>query len=101
MAARGLKRDYAKEYQRRLELKRQRLIDDLHELAERDSKRIFGRIVKRSDDHPDTITYEDYLKDRQKREERDFQWTDEASFIQSITAMGLTENEAYTLWFSP
>ena len=101
MKARGLTRDYAAEYKRRKELARQRLIDDLHELAERDSKRVFGRIVYRDQRHPDTITYEDYLKDRQKREERDFSWTDEASFIQSITAMGLTENEAYTLWFSP
>lgn len=101
MAKRGITRDYKREYQRRLELKRERLLEELHELAERDAKRVFGVIPKRDEDHPDPISYEDYLKDRQKREERDFKWTDERSFVDSITGLGLTEKEAYTLWFSP
>jgi hypothetical protein len=64
-----------------------------------DAKRVFGFVPKRKPSHGDLFTYEEFLKDKQKREGR-FDWTDEAAFVNAITDLGLTSNEAYTLWFS-
>ncbi len=65
----------------------------------KDAKRVFGRKPKR---HPgeDVFSYPERLEELKKREGK-FAWLDESSFIQSITQLGLTEREAYTLWFSP
>ena len=65
----------------------------------KDAKKVFGFVPHRNSEHPDIPTYEEFLVDKAKREGR-FEWTDEASFITALTAMGLTANEAYTLWFS-
>ena len=89
----GKPRDYKKEYE-------QRRARELKKLVEEDARRVFGRKPKRDDRHPDPLTYEDYLIDRKKRDGR-FDWTDEGAFIAAVTGLGLTANEAYTLWFSP
>lgn len=75
----------------------------------KDKRRVFGHRIKLPKDHPrivenghsvpDTVTYEDFLRDKFRREGK-YEWTDEASFISAMTALGLAANEAYTLWFS-
>ena len=64
-----------------------------------DVKRVFGRKPKRRDGE-DVFAYPERLEELKKRE-GEYQWLDESAFIQSITQLGLTEREAYTLWFSP
>ena len=74
-----------------------------------DKRRVFGSIVKLQSDAPriesggrsvpDTASFEDFLRDKFKREGR-FDWTDEGAFITAMTDLGLAANEAYTLWFS-
>lgn len=64
-----------------------------------DAKRVFGRKPKRQHGE-DVFAYPERLDELKKREGQ-FQWLDESAFIASITQLGLTEREAYTLWFSP
>ena len=114
-------RNYKREYARRLE--RARLLgfsksqgrghpkkgekkigrltkDQIKDIVSKDAKQVFGRKPKRLKGEQLPIDYEIKLADKQKREGR-FEWTDEATFIGDMQALGLTEREAYTQWFSP
>ena len=113
------KRDYKAEYKRRVAkgkarglsvsqsrghpVKGERLASSLFERTKvktrKDKRKVFGFVPKRDDRHPDTVTYEEFLIDKAKRE-GNYNWTDEGSFIAALVAMGLSANEAYTLWFS-
>ncbi len=112
------KRDYKKEYARRKELaklRKRRDRDSKRRIRERvrdDARKVFGKIPKLKPDapriedgtrsYPDPLSYEEFLKDKTKREGAGkFDWTDENAFIAALTQLGLTANEAYTLWFSP
>lgn len=67
----------------------------------RDKVRVFGSRVKRKRKvHPDTVTYEKFLQQKQQQEERKFDWTDEYEFVRQMMLLGFDEHEAYTLWFS-
>lgn len=81
----------------------------IKEQVRRDKEKVFGRRIKLPTDAPriemngrsvpDTASFEDFLRDKFKREGR-YEWTDEAAFINAMTELGLGANEAYTLWFS-
>jgi hypothetical protein len=123
------KRDYKREYRRRLQLRelreqqlaapvkvrrRKRRRDykkeyqarKLRELESRiqiDARRLFGRKPKR-ERAEGANEYEEKLtaiiEERNKRE-KEFQWTNEHEFIAALTTLGKPVQEAYTLWFSP
>lgn len=89
----GKPRDYKAEYQARKKR-------EIEKAVARDAKKVFGFIPVRDVRHPDPLTYEEFLIDKAKREGK-FAWTDEHQFVASLTELGLTPTEAYTLWFSP
>lgn len=110
-------RDYKAEYQRRLANARVRgfsvsqarghhkpnelsiTAENLRLIVGKDAKRVFGRKPHRLPGE-DVFAYPERLEDLKKRDGK-FEWLDESTFIESITKLGLTEREAYTLWFSP
>lgn len=94
---RGYSRSQARGHAKKTEEKIS--VAKIHEVVGKDAKRVFGRKPKRRDGE-DIFSYPERLEELKKREGR-FQWLDESTFIRSITALGLTEREAYTLWFSP
>lgn len=116
--ARRKKRNYKAEYKRRVKLGKARGLSKsqsrghpkkgelsaskarIKKDVRKDAKHVFGFVPKRNEDNgPDPFTYEEFLADKKKREGR-FDWTDEGAFVAAVTALGLTANEAYTLWFS-
>lgn len=87
-------RDYKKEYQAK----------KLRHLAweiSQDAKRVFGRKPKRKYELNPNEYEETLIELPKKAPEIEWQWTDEHAFIESLTAMGMPTQEAYTLWFSP
>lgn len=71
----------------------------IRKLVRDDAKKVFGFVPHRDMRHPDIPTYEEFLEDKAKREGR-FEWTNETEFTEALIVMGLSANEAYTLWFS-
>jgi|SRR5215471_6782751 len=74
---------------------------NIEKAVARDARRMFGRKPKRkAGEFP--LEYEIKLGEsiNEEKEPR-FPWTDEASFIATIMGAGMSEREAYTLWFSP
>jgi hypothetical protein len=121
------RRDYADEYRRRIarararglsvsvgrghpgkgqlgiratkrEADRQSLLDATGRKVGRDARRVFGYNPSRGKGEAPFI-YEDRLTGEAKKEGA-FAWTNEHEFIEQITALGLTERDAYTFWFS-
>lgn len=45
--------------------------------------------------------YEATLQELKRRPERQFEWTDELAFVNAMRDFGLTSRDAYTMWFSP
>ena len=97
--AQGLSKSQSRGHPRKGEKAASSLFERVKQKTREDAKHVFGTVPKRNDEHPDAFTYEEFLIDKRKREGR-FDWTDEGAFVQAITALGLTANEAYTLWFS-
>jgi len=124
------KRDYKAEYRRRVARAKAKGLsvaqgrghprkgempiskEKIREIVKDDARKVFGRLPKLQPDapriedgarsYPDPLSYEEFLKDKAKREGAGkFDWTDENAFIAALTQLGLTANEAYTLWFSP
>jgi hypothetical protein len=114
---RAKKRNYKAEYKRRIARAKARgfsvsqarghakptelsiTAENMRMVVGKDAKRVFGRKPKRLPGE-DVFAYPERLEEMKKREGQ-FQWLDESAFIESITKLGLTEREAYTLWFSP
>lgn len=116
------KRDYKAEYKRRLArakvlgisksvarghpkkgekpLGRRTTRKDIEDVVAKDAKRVFGKKPKRTKEEQFPIDYEIKLADLKRRDGR-FEWTDEASFVGTLQALGMTAHDAYTLWFSP
>lgn len=66
-----------------------------------EKKKVFGRVVKRTEDQPDTVTFEAYLEEQSKHPERgQFNWTNEGEFIRQMQELGFDERQAYNFWFS-
>lgn len=66
---------------------------------DRDKKRVFGRKIKRQHGE-DESEFQERLIEEKRKTEGTLKWTSEEEFINSLTALGLTEREAYTHWFS-
>lgn len=94
---RGFTRSQARGHARKAELSLSAA--KIEQKVGKDAKRVFGRKPKRLPGE-DVFAYPERLEELKKREGQ-FQWLDESTFIASITQLGLTEREAYTLWFSP
>lgn len=105
----GLTRSQGRGHPRKGELPAKK--ESVAKVVRDDAKRTFRKVPKLEPDapridsggrsYPDPSAYEEYLRDKVKREGSKFDWFDEQEFISSVTALGMTEREAYTLWFSP
>jgi hypothetical protein len=122
------RRNYKKEYRRRLQLrelreqqlaaaakprkskrrnykkeyqvrKYKRLKTSIQEQTRAEKRRIFGKVVKRTTEF-NPGEFEETLQEKKRRPERDWQFTDETEFINAMVNLGLTSKDAYTMWFS-
>ena len=73
---------------------------DIEGVVRKDKRRVFGRKIPRREPGEGPLEYEERLTESQQKPERDFKWTSQDEFIESLIALGLTEREAYTHWFS-
>jgi hypothetical protein len=73
---------------------------DIDGVVAKDKRRVFGRKIPRRAPGEGPLEYEERLTEEKQRPERQFKWTSQDEFIESLIALGLTEREAYTHWFS-
>lgn len=75
---------------------------NLEDVLLEDARRVFGpkNVPKRGIEDPDAPSYQLRLEEMAMRD-GDFDWTNEANFIEQMRAIGLTERDAYKHWFSP
>lgn len=72
----------------------------IHDMIDADKRRVFGRKIPLRQKGETPEQFGERLAEEQKRAEGRLKWTNQEDFIAMVEAMGLTENEAYTHWFS-
>ena len=77
-----------------------RVGSDIDGVVRRDKIRVFGKKVPKRQKGEQDFEYEFRLEEERQRKEKRFKWTSQEEFIASLVNLGLTENEAYTHWFS-
>ncbi len=80
--------------------------EKIREQVARDARRVFGQKPKRGSAGDEDFAAEYELRLNELIEERGnkqgrFSWEDERRFVGEMRAMGATERQAYTFWFSP
>lgn len=101
--ARGLSKSISRGHPKKRErnLKAELAFRSLREEVRKDADRVFGRgqkpIREKGDKEP--IDFELKAGQALKRDGR-FEWTDEKAFVGALQALGLSERDAYTLWYS-